>query len=176
MRDDDPNQNTWDTTALRLFLAAEIERARLCQLPLALALIEPEPAVSLEMVLGQALEQKRSFDHASVHAEVRVALVLSVTPLAAGERMVGAILRRIRQLSEGGAICSAGLVGYGGCADLSPEQLLTRAEEALAAARSLGGNRLEVAPSADLELASRETLVHASEKHFLFTGKRMPEK
>jgi hypothetical protein len=161
--------------ALLLFLSREMDRARLCQLPVALALLHPEDAGHLELVLGQAREHARSFDHACIVAAQRVALVLSVTPLASGERMLGSILRRIRQLAEADAVCSAGLVGYGGCAELPPEALLIRAEQALAKARCLGGNRLEVAPSADVELASRETLVRASEKHFLFTGKRMPE-
>jgi hypothetical protein len=165
----------FDGDGLRGFILREMDRARLCQLPVAVALICPEDAEGAELVLATAREQLRSFDLAERTAERRVAVVLSVTPLASGERMVGAILRRVRQLSEADCVCSAGLVGYGGCADLSPEALLERAEHALAKARSLGGNRLEVAPSADVELACRETLVHAGEKHFLFTGKRLPD-
>jgi hypothetical protein len=160
---------------LRRFLLREMDRARLCQLPVAVALLRPEDAESQELVLRLALEQLRSFDFAEPLDAHRVVVVLSVTPLAAGERMVGAILRRVRQLTEAECVCSAGIVGYGGCAELTPEALLQSAEHALAKARSLGGNRLEVAPCADVELASRETLVRASEKHFLFTGKRLPE-
>jgi len=160
---------------LRSFLLREMDRARLCQLPVAVALIRPEDPESQELVLRLAREQLRSFDHAEALSANRVAVVLSVTPLASGERMVGSILRRVRQTAEAECVCSAGLAGYGGCAEISPEALLDRAEHALARARSLGGNRLEVAPCADVELASRETLVLASEKHFLFTGKRLPE-
>jgi GGDEF domain-containing protein len=157
------------------FLLNEMDRARHCQLPLALALIEPESDDAKEAVFQLARAQLRRFDHASILGEGPVAVVLSGTPLAAAERLLGAMLRRIRQVSDPGLVCSAGLVGYGGLVDLKSAALIERAQEALAEARRLGGNRLEVAPSADAVLASRETLVRASEKHFLFTGKKLPE-
>lgn len=160
---------------LQQFLLCEMERAKLCQLPLALALIEPETIDARDMVFNLARVQLRSFDHASRLAAGPVAVVLSGTPLAAAERLLGAMLRRIRQVSEPSLVCSAGLVGYGGLVNLKVNALLERAQHALAEAKRLGGNRLEVAPSADAVLASRESLVHASEKHFLFTGKKLPE-
>jgi len=160
---------------LHQFLVCEMERARLCQQPLALALIEPEVEDALEIVFDLARAQLRSFDHATRLSAGQVAVVLSGTPLAAAERLLGAMLRRIRQVSEPSLVCSAGLVGYGGLVDLKTGALIERAEEALAEARRMGGNRLEVAPSADAVLASRETLVHAREKHFLFTGKNLHE-
>jgi hypothetical protein len=161
-------------TRLRRTLAQEIARARLCQQPLALALIEPE-AEAANGVFELARAQLRLIDFAVRLAPTRVALVLSGTPLAAAERLLAAMLRRIRQVSEPPLVSSAGLVGYGGLADLDDTDLLDRAQQALAEAKRLGGNRLEVAPSADAELASRETLVRACEKHFLFTGKKLPE-
>jgi len=90
--------------------------------------------------------------------------------------MVGAILRRIRAQAPAPLPCSAGLAGYGGSVELSPDEFLASAAKALANARSLGGNRLEVAAPVDVCLASRDTLVHAGEKHFLFTGKRAGDK
>lgn len=161
---------------LHRFLSCEMDRARHCQLPLALALVEPEAAEALDLVFDLARAQLRSFDHAARLNIGPVAVVLSGTPLASAERQLGAMLRRIRQVSEPNLVCSAGLVGYGGLVELTPRALLARAEAALAEARRLGGNRLEVAPSADAVLASRETLVRASEKHFLFTGKKLTEK
>lgn len=165
------------TQALLLrFLACEMDRARHCQQPLALALVEPEAPGALDTVFELARAQLRSFDHAARLSPGPVAVVLSGTPLASAERQLGAMLRRIRQVSEPNLVCSAGLVGYGGLVELAPRALLARAEAALAEARRLGGNRLEVAPSADAVLASRESLVRASEKHFLFTGKKLTEK
>jgi len=160
---------------LHHFLVCEMERARLCQQPLALALIEPEDGDSLDQVFDLTRAQLRRFDHVTRFSTGSVAVVLSGTPLAAAERLLGAMLRRIRQVSDPGLVCSAGLVGYGGLVELKTNALVERAEEALAEARRMGGNRLEVAPSADAVLASRETLVRASEKHFLFTGKKLPE-
>lgn len=157
------------------FLRCEMERARLCQQPLALALIEPETADMLDDIHTLAAAQLRLIDHAERLDGARLAVVLSGTPLAAAERLLGAMLRRIRQVSEPSLVCSAGLVGYGGLAALGTGDLMDRAFQALTEARRLGGNRLEVAPSADAELACRETLVRASEKHFLFTGKKLPE-
>jgi len=162
-------------TLLHHYLACEMERARLCQLPLALALIEPEDDDALDTVFDLARAQLRRFDHATRLSTGPVAIVLSGTPLAAAERLLGAMLRRIRQVSDPSLVCSAGLVGYGGLVELKTSALVEHAEEALAEARRMGGNRLEVAPSADAVLASRETLVRASEKHFLFTGKKLPE-
>lgn len=160
---------------LRQFLLCEMDRARHCQQPLALALIEPGAPDAMEAVLELAQSLLRSFDHASVLQHGPLAVVLSGTPLAAAERQLGSLLRRIRQISHPSLVCSAGLVGYGGLVEMSPQTLLERAALSLAEARRLGGNRLEVAPSADAEMASRETLVRANEKHFLFTGKKLPE-
>lgn len=157
------------------FLRREMERARLCQQPLALAFVEPDSAELLDEIHTLAAAQLRLIDHAERLGAARLAVVLSGTPLAAAERLLATMLRRIRQVSEPTLVCSAGLVGYGGLAALNVGDLMDRAAQALAEARRLGGNRLEVAPSADAELASRETLVRASEKHFLFTGKKLPE-
>ncbi|MDO9082923.1 MAG: GGDEF domain-containing protein [Humidesulfovibrio sp.] len=173
---------------LRDFLSTEIERSRACRVPLALALIQPDtrlpdadqpgPAL-LQCLLEQALDLKRSFDHAAHLGGERLALVFSGASLAEAERMVGAILRRIRaQAGKNGAetgcgvLCSAGLAGYGGYVEFRPDDLIRRAGQALDSARGLGGNRLEVAPPADVDMAPRDTLVRASEKHFLFTGKK----
>jgi hypothetical protein len=160
---------------LHQFLLCEMERAKLCQLPLALALIEPETADALDTVFKLARAQLRRFDHVSRLTSGPVAVVLSGMPLAAAERLLGAMLRRIRQVSEPSFVCSAGLVGYGGLVNLKVSVLVERAQAALTEARRLGGNRLEVTPSTDAVLASRESLVRASEKHFLFTGKKLPE-
>ncbi len=160
---------------LRRFLLCEMDRARQCQLPLALAFIRPDSSEAADGVFDLVRAQVRSFDHVSLQEDGIIAVVLSATPLAAAERLLGAMLRRIRQISEPLLTCSAGLIGYGGLAQLTAEALIERADKALEDARRLGGNRLEVAPSADAALASRETLVRASEKHFLFTGKKLPE-
>jgi len=164
-----------NTSQLRRFLLCEMDRARQCQLPLALAFIKPDSNEAADTVLDLIRAQLRSFDHASRLEDGSLAVVLSATPLAAAERLLGAMLRRIRQVCEPTLICSAGLIGYGGLAQLTVEALMENAEKALQDARRLGGNRLEVAPSADAVLASRETLVRASEKHFLFTGRKLPE-
>ncbi|HWR02731.1 MAG TPA: GGDEF domain-containing protein [Humidesulfovibrio sp.] len=164
-----------DEPQLLRFLSCEMDRARLCQQPLALALVEPEDPEAFDTVFDLARAQLRSFDLAARLDSGTIALVLSGTPLAAAERLIGAMLRRIRQICEPTLVCSAGLVGYGGLVQLTAEALLERAEKSVEDARRLGGNRLEVAPSADAVLASRETLVRASEKHFLFTGKKLPE-
>jgi len=163
---------------LRGFLRMEIERSRACQVPLALALIQPDapelPAAALlHGLLELAQSLTRSFDHAALLGGERLALVFSGSPLTEAERMVGAMLRRMRTQSPGSSLlCSAGLAGYGGCVELSPDEFLERAMQALENARGLGGNRLEVAAPVDVCLASRDTLVRASEKHFLFTGKK----
>lgn len=185
---------------LRTFLRTEIERSRACNVPVALALIQPDAAHSeisqpeaiqpatglLHGLLELAQDLKRSFDHAALLEGKRLALVFSGASLNEAERMVGAMLRRIRTRGAGqgergaetsaGLLCSAGLAGYGGCVELSPDEFIASADLALAKARSLGGNRLEVAAPVDVCLASRDTLVHASEKHFLFTGKKAGDK
>lgn len=170
--------HAWEQAAVSLlhqFLLCEMDRARHCQQPLALALLQPDDQAALDHVLELARAQLRSFDHAARLGEGQLAVVLAGTPLASAERQLAAMLRRIRQVCEPDFVCSAGLVGYGGLVEATPQVLLERAAESLAEARRLGGNRLEVAPSADALLASRETLVHAGEKHFLFTGKKLKD-
>ncbi|PKN09527.1 MAG: hypothetical protein CVU73_00800 [Deltaproteobacteria bacterium HGW-Deltaproteobacteria-8] len=176
---------------LRAFLRTEIERSRACNVPLALALIQPDSSQAdvsqpetalLHGLLELAQDLKRSFDHAALLGGKRLALVFSGASLNEAERMVGAILRRIRAQGASASptttslLCSAGLAGYGGCVELTPDELIASAELALADARNLGGNRLEVAAPVDVCLASRDTLVHANEKHFLFTGKKVGDK
>jgi GGDEF domain-containing protein len=189
---------------LRAFLRTEIERSRACAVPLALALIQPDvmrtktvqtdcpqsEAGLLQALLDLVQGLKRSFDHAALLGGERLALVFSGTSLNEAERMVGAILRRIRTpaANKGGRgadcdadcgaslLCSAGLAGYGGCVELTPDEFIASADKALDKARGLGGNRLEVAAPVDVCLASRNTLVHAGEKHFLFTGKKAGDK
>lgn len=179
---------------LHAFLRTEIERSRSCDVPLALALIQPDALASeaglLPAMLNDLLELvqglTRSFDHAALLGGTRLALVFSGASLNEAERMVGAILRRIRTHAAGQGVpgaetgasllCSAGLAGYGGCVELTPEEFLASADKALCKARGLGGNRLEVAAPVDVCLASRDTLVHAGEKHFLFTGKKAGDK
>jgi len=160
---------------LNEFLLDEMERARLCQQPFALSLLAPESPETLGTVFDLVRAQLRRFDLAVHLRSGVIAVVLSGTPLAAAERSLGSMLRRIRQVSDPCLVCSAGLVGYGGLVELPVTALVERARTALDEARRLGGNRLEVAPSVDAVFASRETLVQASEKHFLFTGKKLPE-
>lgn len=175
-------------------LAAEIDRAKHCNTPLTLAVIQMDAAVQLSADSNSAAEPAqrlcalagellRSFDLAVPLESGRVLVVLSGTGLAAAERLIGGILRRVRQpqdaeqvVDEALCLCSAGLIGYGGCVEITPDELVARAEAALQQARDRGGNRLEVGAPVDVLAAPRETLVHANEKHFLFTGKRMPEK
>ncbi|OGR35347.1 MAG: hypothetical protein A2051_00460 [Desulfovibrionales bacterium GWA2_65_9] len=175
---------------LHVFLRTEIERSHACSVPLALALIQPDvsrpEAALLQGLLELAQDLKRSFDHATLLGGNRLALVFSGASLHEAERMVGTILRRIRAQAAGNdtndteasasLLCSAGLAGYGGCVELTPNEFIASASVALEKARSLGGNRLEVAAPVDVCLASRDTLVHASEKHFLFTGKKAADK
>ncbi|MGE4293413.1 MAG: GGDEF domain-containing protein [Desulfovibrio sp.] len=67
--------------------------------------------------------------------------------------------------------CSAGIASYRGTARLSPREFFELADKALYAAKNSGKNRTELAPMPDIEQASRPSLVQASEKRFLFTGK-----
>ncbi len=184
-------------------LAAEIDRAKHCNTPLTLAVIQMDVVVQMDSVVQMdtvvqappsaaepaqrlcaiAGELLRSFDLAVPLEAGRVLVVLSGTGLGAAERLIGGILRRVRQPQDAGQVaeealclCSAGLIGYGGCVEITPDELVARAEAALQQARDRGGNRLEVGAPVDVLAAPRETLVHANEKHFLFTGKRMPEK
>lgn len=171
---------------LRSHLRTEIERSRALNVPLALALIRPDvvrpEAALLDGLLELARGLKRSFDHTGLMGGEHLALVFSGTSLNEAERMVVAILRRIRaQAGSNGPDapaslpCSAGLAGYGGCVELSPNELIASAARALDNARNLGGNRLEVSAPVDVCLASRDTLVRPNEKHFLFTGKKAVE-
>lgn len=168
-----------DELAVRL--SVEIDRSRQCAAPLALALVQADTLVAAAGLLAPVLaEQARSFDLVAELDAERVAVVFSGAALMLAERLAGSMLRRLRQALPGqdGApgLCSAGIVGYGGCVALTPAELIARAQQSLDLARQRGGNRLEVAPPLDVTAAPKHSLVGSREKHFLFTGKRMPEK
>jgi len=169
---------------MRHRLQVEIDRAKLCSVPLTVAVLQQDATegdnASAAKLCSIACENLRSFDRLCIQDGGRVLVALAGTGLGTAERLIGGVLRHIRQVlstddGESLCLCSAGLVGYGGCVEISPEELITRAETALDQARQRGGNRLEVGPPVDVLAAPRSTLVHANEKHFLFTGKRMPE-
>lgn len=161
-------------------LAAEIARSRQCSTPLSLALVQAEGAgLDAGALVPLLAEQARDFDQVFELDGDCAAVLFCGSALIQAERLAGSMLRRLRQSlgeGDGQALCSAGLVGYGGCVELSAQDIIARARQSLDKARKLGGNRLEVAPPLDLSAAPKSTLVGSSEKHFLFTGKRMPQK
>lgn len=161
-------------------LASEIARSRQCSTPLSLALVQAEgDGLDAGALVPLLAEQARDFDLVFELDRTCAAVLFCGSALAQAERLAGSMLRRLRQaLGEGDglALCSAGLVGYGGSVELTAQDILARARQSLDKARKLGGNRLEVAPPLDVAAAPKNTLVGSSEKHFLFTGKRMPTK
>lgn len=160
-------------------LDSEIARSRQCATPLSLALVQAEgTGLDAGSLVSLLADQARDFDLVFELDGACAAVLFCGSSLAQAERLAGSMLRRLRQaLVEAGgqALCSAGLVGYGGSVELSAQDIIARARQSLDKARRLGGNRLEVAPPLDVAAAPKSTLVGSSEKHFLFTGKRMPK-
>ena len=173
------------------FLDLEMERAQRAGSALSLAIIDlddfkrvndthghvagDEVLVRLAKIISS---NKRRYDLAARIGGEEFAIVLP----GIGQVRSAKVVDRIRQDLEESAFsfpgsgvvtvsCSAGIASYRGTTRFSPKDFFELADKALYSAKSAGKNRTELAPMPDIEQAARPSLVQASEKRFLFTGK-----
>lgn len=174
------------------FLDLEMERAQRAGTALSLAVIDLDDFKLVNDTYGHVAGDevlvrlakiitgnKRRYDLAARIGGEEFAIVLP----GIGQVRSAKVVDRIRQDLEESAFsfpggegvvsvsCSAGIASYRGTTRFSPKDFFELADKALYAAKTAGKNRTELAPMPDIEQAIRPSLVQASEKRFLFTGK-----
>lgn len=187
----DPLTGLANRRAFDRFIDLEMERASRAESALSLALIDlddfklvndshghvtgDEVLVELARIISR---NKRRYDMAARIGGEEFVIILP----GIGQVRSAQVMERIRTdllahnfLAPNGTSfsvsCSAGIASYRGTTQVSPVEFFELADKALYQAKSSGKNRTELAPMPDIEQAARPSLVQASEKRFLFTGK-----
>ncbi|EPR42354.1 diguanylate cyclase [Desulfovibrio sp. X2] len=130
------------------------------------------------VALSSVLEhEKRRYDMAARTGGEEFSLVLTGAGLLRAQSMVERVLESVRNLriehngNVIGLTCSAGIASYKGRVDMTLAGFVELADNALYEAKRTGKNRYVSAPIPDMAAPLPEsTLVHSSEKKFLFTG------
>ncbi len=168
-------------------LDLEMERSRRAEAPVSLALVDLEGealtqgedgAVLLQAVAGIIHTLKRRYDLAAYLGHGRFALIFSGLGPTKARRILERLASAVHELSlpggdgasarEAGISCYVGLTSYRGKSECELDRLMALADEALTRARGGESGRVEAVSSPDMDFGSRETLVLASEKQFLF--------
>lgn len=134
-----------------------------------------EVLAQLARIIG---EHKRRYDLAARIGGEEFAIILpgigQVRTSKVVERIREALSSRNFTAPDGERFrisCSAGVASYRGAARVTPMAFFELADKALYSAKGDGKDRTTLAPMPDVEQAPRPSLVQASEKRFLFTGK-----
>ncbi len=163
----------------------EIERTKRSKGIMSLALLafqaqEKERASELLRILAKQLsKEKRSYDMVNFMDEEHIFLMLP----GAGQVQTRSMLERVQGSFAHAALpntvqskkeinFNAGVASFRGAKSMSVKKLLSSARKALETAMQSGRFGIELAPLPEMEIASKETLVLANEKKFLFTGKK----
>ena len=173
-------------------LDMEIERAKRNLTPMSLAMIDLDDFKAINdthghlkgdevlVRIGETLASlKRRYDIAARIGGEEFAVILAGVGMVKAEEILSRLLESIRELEfdtpDHGSVfrvtTSIGLTSYRGRVDMTPARLMDLADKALYEAKESGKNKIVVSALPDLDAAPRETLVHANEKSFLFTGK-----
>lgn len=178
--------------AFKRFLDLEIERTRRGRTALSLAIMDLDDFKRINDEHGHPVgdevlvrvgriisAEKRRYDQAARIGGEEFALVVpgagQVRTRAMVERMLELLSRERFTTPEGATFSvtfSAGIVSYRGNSERRVDELMEKADKALYEAKQQGKSRVKLAPLPDLDTVPRESLVQASEKKFLFTGKK----
>lgn len=181
------NRRAFDRT-----LDIEIERARRSKSPVSLTLLDLDNFkrvndtyghstgdIVLATVGGIISSQTRRYDLAARFGGEEFALILSGATLVRARKVVERILEEIREVrytapdgTEFMVTCSAGLTCYKGSVPMSVRKMIDLSDKALYEAKDAGKDQVVVGGISDVEETSKETLVHANEKQFLFGIRR----
>ena len=188
----DPLTGVSNRRAFERTLDQEIERSRRNKTPVSLAILDidnfkavndtyghlkgDEVLIDLaDMISGSS----RRYDLVSRIGGEEFAIILSGAGQYKSEQLLERILEKTRELSfatpdkkdKFSITCSVGLATYKGMIDLKMHDFIEKADKALYEAKGSGKDKVCTADILDLASVARETLVHANEKKFLFTGK-----
>ncbi|WP_320170058.1 GGDEF domain-containing protein [Maridesulfovibrio sp.] len=190
--DHDPLTGLSNRRAFERALDQEMERSRRHKTPLSLAILDIDNFKSVNdtwghlkgdevlMNFAEMLSHRaRRYDIVARIGGEEFAVLLSGVGLFKAKQLLQRILEKTKSLvfstpdnkETFSVTCSAGLVCYKGIVISNTNDLIDKADKALYKAKSSGKDRVCTADVLDYEAVSKETLVHANEKKFLFTGK-----
>jgi diguanylate cyclase (GGDEF)-like protein len=130
--------------------------------------------------LGDLISRNsRRYDLVSRIGGEEFAVIISGVGIFKAEQMLDRLLAQIRELEfstpdgtgKFGISCSAGVTSYKGLIEIKPHELIDEADKALYEAKNSGKDCVKTSDPVDLQAVTKQTLVHANEKKFLFTGK-----
>lgn len=172
-------------------LDQEIERSQRNKTPLSLAILDLDDFKSINDTWGHLKGDEVLIDFAEMlsHGSRRYdlvariggeefAVILSGIGIFKAQQLLQRLLDKTRELSfstpdnkdKFSVTCSAGVVCYKGLVETRKHELVDKADKALYQAKKSGKDQVCTADVLDYESVTKETLVHANEKKFLFTG------
>jgi diguanylate cyclase (GGDEF)-like protein len=178
--------------AFNRVLDIEMERSKRAKTPLSLAIFDLDNFKKINDTYGHPKGDEvlatfakllqattRSYDLAARYGGEEFSLIMAGSGLVKAQRLLTRFLKEFRQIEfkspdedkTFNVTCSVGLTCYKGSIDLSANKLLELADEALYEAKKSGKDQVKVSKLAFVDNVSKETLVHANEKKFLF-GKK----
>jgi len=181
------NRRAFDRT-----LDIEMERSKRAKTPLSLAIFDLDNFKSINDTYGhpkgdevlakfaQKLQDStRRYDLAARLGGEEFALVMAGSGVVKAQRLLTRLLWEFREIKfdktdNSGTFsvtCSVGLTCYKGSVDISPEELLKLADDALYEAKTSGKDQVKVSKLPFVDNVPNDTLVQANEKQFLFGGK-----
>lgn len=187
----DPLTGIANRRAFEKTLDQEIERSSRDKTPVSLAILDLDNFKAINDTYGHLKgdevlidladmisSNSRRYDLIARIGGEEFALILSGAGQRKAEQLVERLLENIRELtfkkpnsSETFSVtCSVGLATYKGLMNLKIHEFIEKADKALYEAKKTGKDRICTADILDFESVTRETLVHADEKKFLFTG------
>lgn len=172
-------------------LDQEIERSRRNKTPVSLAILDLDNFKNINDTWGHLKGDEVLIDFADLLARnsrrydlvARIggeefAIILSGVGLVKSQQLLERLLCKVRELNFGipgsndkfSVTCSAGISCYKGMVDIEMHELIDKADKSLYEAKKSGKDQVRTADILDFESVTRESLVHANEKKFLFTG------
>lgn len=172
-------------------LDQEIERTRRSKTPLTLAILDLDNFKQVNDTWGHLKgdevlidfadllsRNSRRYDLVARIGGEEFAIILSGVGLVKAKQLLERLLEGVRELTFNkpgsnetfSITCSAGISCYKGMVDVQMHELISKADKALYKAKKSGKDQLCSADILDFEAVTKETLVHANEKKFLFTG------
>ena len=172
-------------------LDQEIERSRRNKTPLSLAILDLDNFKNINDTWGHIkgdevlidfadllARNSRRYDLAARIGGEEFAIILSGIGLVKSQQLLKRLLGKVRDLNfnipgsdqKFSVTCSAGISCYKGMVDIERHELINKADKALYEAKDSGKDQVKTADILDFESVTKESLVHANEKKFLFTG------
>lgn len=186
--DHDPLTGLANRRAFDRILDIEIERSRRSRSSVSLIIMDLDDFKEINDTYGHLVgdevlttfsrmihDTTRRYDLAARFGGEEFALVLSGTGIIKARRVVARLLDEFRShifhgdgAADFSVTCSAGMVCYKGSVEMDVKKMVNLADNALYKAKESGKDCLEVASIPDIDLVSKDTLVQANEKQFLF--------